>query len=50
MISPMEKRSQIDPKLNEKFIKTEMQRKELEKRVEAQLKYLIRSRKFSFVC
>lgn len=50
MLGPMEKPNLSDPNANQKFKKNEQLKKDLETRIEAQIKYLINARKYSYVC
>ena len=50
MLGPNEKQAISDPSATQKFQRNEKLKREMETRIEAQLKYLIRARKFSYVC
>jgi len=50
MLGPMEKPNLSDPNANQKFKKNEQLKRDLETRIEAQIKYLINARKYSYVC
>jgi len=50
MLGKMEKQTLFDPSAAQKFQKNEKLKREMETRIEMQLKYLIRARKFSYVC